>query len=51
MGKSDMLYKYAKNVIGIDTFGESAPADDVISKFGFSKDNIAHRILDLIKKK
>lgn len=50
MGKSDILYKYAKYVFGIDTFGKSAPADKVIEKFGFTKENIAEKILGILKK-
>lgn len=50
MGKTDMLYKYAKNVIGIDSFGKSAPAKDVINDFGFSKEALAEKIHHLLKK-
>jgi transketolase len=51
MGKSDLLYRYAKNVIGIDTFGASAPAGQVIAKFGFTPDKIALRVLAFIQGK
>ena len=33
-------YKYADKVIGIDTFGASAPADELFKAFGFTKENI-----------
>jgi transketolase len=49
MGKSDALYKYAKTVYGIDRFGLSAPAKDVINDFGFSPENITEKIHSLIK--
>ncbi|WP_343182582.1 transketolase [Buchnera aphidicola] len=42
-GKSDFWYKYvgiSGVVIGIDQFGESASADDLFKKFGFTIDNI-----------
>ncbi len=50
MGKSDMLYKYAKNVIGIDSFGVSAPAKDVIEHFGFTPQALAEKIHKLLNK-
>ena len=31
--------------IGIDTFGESAPASKLLEKFGFTADRVAERIL------
>jgi transketolase len=50
MGKSDALYKYAKYVLGIDRFGASAPADDVIRKLGFTPEAIVTKILAIVKK-
>lgn len=44
MGKSDLLYKYAKTVYGIDTYGLSAKAKDVIDHFGFTKEKLVERI-------
>lgn len=49
MGKSDCLYKYAKNVFGIDTFGDSAPASEVIKEFSFTPDILAEKISKLVK--
>ena len=49
MGKSDMLYKYARHVIGIDRFGLSAPAKDVIEEFGFSPASLAEKVRTLIR--
>ena len=49
MGKTDGLYKYAKNVFGIDTFGKSAPAADVINDFGFTADSLAEKIRSILK--
>jgi transketolase len=48
MGRPDLLYKYAKHPIGIDTFGASAPAEAVIDAFGFTPDKIIQRILPLL---
>ena len=49
MGKSDGLYKYAKNVISIDRFGKSAPADEVIADYGFTPEVVAEKIRKLVK--
>jgi transketolase len=37
-------------VVGIDRFGESAPAPKLFELFGFTVDNVANRIRDLIGK-
>ena len=37
-------------VIGIDTFGESGPASDLMKKFGFTVDNILAEAKKLISK-
>jgi transketolase len=37
--------------IGIDTYGASAPGDQVIAEFGFTPDKITQRILTFLKKK
>jgi transketolase len=50
MGKSDALYKYAKYVLGIDRFGASAPAEDVIKKLGYTPEAIVTKILAIVKK-
>lgn len=42
--------KYADINIGIDTFGTSAPASDVIEAFGFTSESVANKILELIEK-
>ena len=49
MSKGDMLYKYAKHVISIESFGYSAPADKVIDKMGFSVENIKNKITKILK--
>ncbi len=40
LGATDMWYRFANNVMGIDRFGESAPGDEVIAHFGFTVENI-----------
>ncbi|WP_434328480.1 transketolase [Mycoplasma capricolum subsp. capricolum] len=53
MGASAIWYKYVGDdglVYGIDRFGESAPANNVIKEFGFTKENITNKILESLKK-
>mgnify|MGYP003305588604 CR=1 FL=1 len=40
-------YKYADTVFGIDSFGTSAPAKDVIKHFGFEAAPIADKIIKI----
>ena len=50
-GVSDFWMKYVGlngAVIGIDTFGESAPAGDVFKHFGFTVDNVVKAVEDTI---
>ncbi|MBE9525479.1 MAG: transketolase, partial [Proteobacteria bacterium] len=37
---TDGWYKYADAVVGIDHFGESAPADQLFKEFGFTVENV-----------
>ncbi len=37
---TDGWYKYADAVLGIDHFGESAPADQLFKEFGFTVENV-----------
>ncbi len=37
-------YKYADAVVGIDHFGESAPADQLFKEFGFTVDNVVKAV-------
>jgi transketolase len=51
-GISDYWYKYVGlkgKIIGMKTFGESAPASDLFKKFGFTVKNIVCKALKLIK--
>lgn len=43
-------YKYAKNVMGMETFGDSAPGKDVVNHFGFTAGNLRDKIKNLISK-
>ncbi|CAL4318460.1 transketolase [Buchnera aphidicola] len=51
---SDYWYKYVGlegDIIGMKNFGESAPANDLFKKFGFTVENIIEKSINLIKKK
>jgi len=39
-GVTAMWYKYADKVVGIDRFGESAPAGQLFKEFGFTVENV-----------
>ncbi len=46
-GVSDFWYKYVGlngRVIGLDRFGESAPASQLFKEFGFTVDNVVHHV-------
>lgn len=46
-GVTDIWYKYvgsAGRVVGIDTFGESAPAGDLFKHFGFTVENVTKAV-------
>jgi transketolase len=50
-GVSDGWYKYVGlkgKIIGIDRFGESAPADELFTYFGFTVDNIANTVRETL---
>ena len=41
-------YKYAPVVVGIDHFGESAPAGQLFEEFGFTVDNVVSAVRGVI---
>jgi len=41
-------YKYADDVIGMDSFGASSPADKLFKKFGFTIENVMKRACALV---
>jgi transketolase len=52
MGVTDGWWKYGcAAVIGIDTFGESAPAGVLFAHFGFTPDNVAATVRKVLRKK
>jgi len=50
-GSPDGWYRYVGQggrVIGMTTFGQSAPADELFEHFGFSVDNVVAVALDVL---
>ena len=41
-------YKYADAVVGIDRFGESAPANQLFEEFGFTVDNVVKAVSSVL---
>jgi len=52
MGVSDFWWKYGVDaVVGLDTFGESAPAGVLFKHFGFTPENVAATVKAVLKKR
>ena len=52
MGVTDGWWKYGcAAVVGIDTYGESAPAPVLFKHFGFTEENVAATVLAALKRK
>ncbi|MCW8932644.1 MAG: transketolase, partial [Gammaproteobacteria bacterium] len=45
---TDAWYKYADAVVGIDHFGESAPADVLFKEFGFTVENVVKTVESIL---
>ena len=45
MGNGDLMYKYGSKVYDIKSFGASAPANDVMQHFNFTKEKLKDFIL------
>jgi transketolase len=42
------FYRYADDVLGMESFGASAPADLLFEKFGFTIENVMRRACTLM---
>ena len=52
MGATDGWWKYGcAAVVGIDTYGESAPAPVLFKHFGFTPENLAQTVQAVLKRK
>jgi len=52
MGVTDGWWKYGcAAVVGIDTYGESAPAPVLFKHFGFTEENVAATVVAALKRK
>ena len=50
MGSTDGWWKYGVSaVVGIDTYGESAPAPVLFEHFGFTPKNVADTVLKVLQ--
>jgi transketolase len=50
MGVSDFWWKYGCSaVVGIDTYGESAPANVLFKHFGFTPENVADTVRKVLQ--
>ncbi len=47
MGSSMSWYKYTKDVYGLDTFGASAPMEDVLEHFNFTAEKVTEAFLKI----
>jgi len=47
-GVTACWYKYASKVVGIDRFGESAPANELFKEFGFTVENVVSAVEDVL---
>ncbi|MFP4286330.1 MAG: transketolase [Candidatus Izemoplasmataceae bacterium] len=45
LGATALWYRFSNNVLGIDTFGKSAPGEEVVKDYGFTKENVAKLFL------
>ena len=51
-GVTDFWWKYGVDaVVGIDTYGESAPAGVLFKHFGFTAENVAATVQAALKRK
>lgn len=49
MASGATWYKYADNVISLEEYGRSAPAEDVMNFFGFNANDVAKKVESIIK--
>ncbi len=47
-GVTAAWYKYASKVVGLDRFGESAPAGELFKAFGFTVENVVAAVEDVL---
>ena len=47
-GVTAAWYKYASKVVGLDRFGESAPANELFKEFGFTVENVVAAVEDVL---
>lgn len=50
MGRTDLWYKYASNVMGIDSFGLSGPYEKVMEHFNFTVAGVIKKVKKMLNK-
>ena len=48
-GVGDYYYRFTRNVIGLNSFGESANKDDLLEHFGFTVPELEEKVLEIIR--
>jgi transketolase len=48
MGATQGWREWADHAIGVDRFGASAPAADILEHYGFTPDQVAAKVRDLL---
>ncbi len=47
-GVKDYYYRFTNKVIGLDSFGKSAPKEDLLNYFGYDIESLTNKVLELI---
>lgn len=50
-GVSDYYYRFTRNVIGLNTFGESANKADLLEHFGYDVPSLEEKVLEIVREK
>ena len=48
-GVSDYYYRFTRNVIGLNTFGESANKDDLLEHFGYDVASLEEKVMEMVR--
>ena len=48
-GVSDYYYRFTGNVIGLNSFGESANKDDLLEHFGYDIASLEEKVMEMVR--
>lgn len=48
-GVSDYYYRFTRNVIGLNSFGESANKDDLLEHFGYDIASLEEKVMEMVR--